>query len=113
MTQGTNGLLVRQTRIETNGIFQSDANYSSQYLGKLPSITIGDLTYSDVVVEKRLDSSFSRFRARGIGEISRVRIGQQPLSAIYYRVNGQTGGSLFGTPFQPGVGNLDGLFFTP
>ena len=60
------------------------------------------------------NSSYVRFpqyrvRAKGIGTVIDIGLGR-PLIAIYYRVNGATGGSLIGTPFEPGQ-PMDGIWF--
>lgn len=115
VSYGTNGLYFRQTKLEINGVLENETTFISQYLGKFTSTTFGNISYSDVSLEKSFNNSFpfARFRAKGIGEIYRESLSFGKKTAIYYRVNGQTGGSLIGTPFQPGVGNLDGLFFAP
>ena len=55
-----------------------------------------------------------RIRASGIGEIFRSLKDENgdyiERSIIYYRVDGDTGGSLAGTPFDEGQ-PLDGVFF--
>lgn len=111
-SSGTNGLRsVGPIRVEINDVFNRYTHYSSQYIGKLPTSTIEGITYNDVAVQQRLGGGHSRLRAKGIGTIFQIQNGQPTRAAVYYRVNGQTGGSLSGTPFEPGVGNLDGLFF--
>lgn len=69
-------------------------------------------SFDQVSIEVRnTGRSRIRIRAKGIGLIfQRYEDGGADTSAIYYRVNGDTRGSLAGTPFaddQP----LDGLFF--
>ncbi len=75
------------------------------------SRTYQGIAYDDVRFETRLFTDFSqiRVRAKGVGEIKRIQ-GNSYREAIFYRVNGQTAGSLSGTPFAPG-GPLEGLFF--
>ena len=62
----------------------------------------------------RYSNSSVRLRAKGIGEIYRLNRDSSgntsERNAIYYYANGETGGSLTGTPFEPGQ-PLDGLFF--
>lgn len=83
-----------------------------------PSFTQGsnNWTFNSVRVETDLDEGNTdrmRIRAKGIGEIFRTYDqGSTHIerSAIYYRVNGNTKGSLAGTPFDTGQ-PLEGLFF--
>ena len=110
---GTNGLRVGTVNVEVNGVLDRVTHFNTQYIGKVPTFTIGDLVFNDVAAQQRLGGGYTRYRAQGIGEIMREQNGQPTRFVIYYRVNGQTGGSLNGTPFEPSVGNLDGLFFTP
>ncbi len=49
-------------------------------------------------------------RAKGIGEVLRQNPGTPPRVAIYYYANGETDGSLDGTPFATG-GELEGVLF--
>lgn len=76
--------------------------------------TFNGMTFPDVRMESYTGTSSQfRMRAKGIGEIYRRSRGTSVSTNVifYYRVNGATGGSLVGTPFEPGVGPLDGLFF--
>ncbi len=80
------------------------------------SKTFNGLTFNEVRFEHRIRASVGtdlsgeiRIRAKGMGEVKRV-FGGVIREVVYYRVNGQTGGSLAGTPFAPGA-LLDGLFF--
>ena len=74
--------------------------------------TINGLTFTDVRFESYTSSNRFRIRAKGIGMIFEHRDSiSDPEQIIFYRVNGQTGGSLVSTPFEPGVGFLDGQFF--
>lgn len=69
--------------------------------------------FDQVSLEVRTNNDRLRVRAKGIGLILQ-RFGSgsdaSEYSAIYYRVNGQTRGSLVGTPFDVGQ-PLEGLFF--
>ncbi len=59
------------------------------------------------------DSAQLRIRAKGVGEVFRTYgypDGYRERTAIYYQVNGETRGSLAGTPFDVGQ-PLEGLFF--
>jgi hypothetical protein len=75
--------------------------------------TINGMTFNDVRFESYSSSDRFRIRAKGIGMIfqSAGDDDDEPYQVIYYHVEGQSGGSLVGTPFEPGVGVLDGLFF--
>jgi len=48
------------------------------------------------------DSSWYEVRAKGIGRVLQMSRTQAPAKIIYYRVDGNTGGSLAGTPFAAG-----------
>jgi hypothetical protein len=71
---------------------------------------VNGLSFSNVLMETRRGDNY-RLRAEGIGTILRGQAGST-LNVIYYRVDGQTDGSLAGTPFAAGAA-LEGLFFTP
>ena len=63
--------------------------------------------------ENGLTFDLFSIRAKGIGRVFRsfgAGGGSRPESAIYYRVDSVTQGSLAGTPFDSGQA-LDGLFF--
>lgn len=97
----------------------SDNSFFDQYdWARIQSVVTGPytipngMTFTDVRFESYTSSNRMRIRAKGIGMIYENSDGDFALEQIiYYRVNGQTGGSLVGTPFEPGVGALDGLFF--
>lgn len=73
--------------------------------------TINGIAFSELRGETNTYTSDTRYRvrAKGIGEVLRQDSGR-PRVAIYYRVNGATGGSLEGTPFAPGA-PLAGVLF--
>ncbi len=77
----------------------------------LSDLTVAGETFSSLRAEKflREDGRF-RLRARGIGPVYDARSNQAPLEFVYHHVNGESEGSLDGTPFAPGA-RLDGLFF--
>lgn len=100
--------LITQTE---NATGQITDNYTWSYaraVGTGP-LTVNDMTFPDIRVEVRFENPAQRVRARGIGEVLRMTQNGDR-KAIYYRVDGQTGGSLAGTPFDAGQ-PLDGLFF--
>lgn len=80
--------------------------------GILDSYTVNGMTFTDVRIRNRIEGNQVRLDAKGIGEILRVSTDNtgNERRIIYYRVNGATGGSLAGTPFDSGQ-LLDGLFF--
>lgn len=73
--------------------------------------TVNGMTFDDVRVEDYINvgQGQSRLRAKGIGVILRMDDGGDQ-KVVYYRVDGQTGGSLAGTPFDSGA-PLQNLFF--
>jgi hypothetical protein len=73
--------------------------------------TINGMSFPDLRGENGTYSSGLRYRvrAKGIGTVLTLSSGR-PSVAIYYRVNGATGGSLAGTPFEAGQ-PMDGIWF--
>ena len=108
------------------GILSSTGDYSyTRDFANFRSVVSGPLTLSSsltITEDLRLENYGSigysrqqfRIRAKGIGQVYRLRLtsdgSREEQKAIYYQSNGATGGSLEGTPFEPGQ-PLDGLFF--
>ncbi|MDZ7788845.1 MAG: hypothetical protein U5K73_12140 [Halofilum sp. (in: g-proteobacteria)] len=75
-------------------------------------LTVNGETYNNVVVENFLGFERMRFKAEGIGTILTITGGgnsdpvyddqQGRRGAVFYRVDGQIGGDLSGTPFVSG-----------
>lgn len=89
---------------------------SSTNNSNLQSITINSMTFNDVYYRLDVDSNGTqrmRIGARNIGMIyENSGSGFDHKEIIYYRVDGTSGGSLSGTPFESG-GFAYGYFFTP
>jgi hypothetical protein len=96
----------------TNGTFQTNS-VRTLVRALTGPFTVNGMTFDEVRVEydQGRPDFRTRIRARGIGEIQVNRQGHNPSTLIYYQANGVSGGSLVGTPFEPVVGQLDGLFF--
>ena len=76
-----------------------------------PSITRNGLTFAETRAEMTWNDSI-RIRAKGIGRVVLADTrGRTAMATMYYRINGSAHGTLAGTPFEPGVGLLDGMFF--
>ena len=95
--------------LSVDGSFQLLYNWSRLQTTVGP-FTVNGMTFPDVRIESYMDG-FSRIRAKGIGEVLRDNRGSgRDDLLIYYQVDGASGGSLVGTPFDSGQ-LLDGLFF--
>ena len=94
-----------------NGV-ESGLDQSHSVYRLLGQISIGSMTFPDVLgIDRVYNSSRSyRIRAKGIGEIFRMQDGGRVQKVIYYRAGGMSGGSLAGTPFDSGQ-LFDGIFF--
>lgn len=95
----------------TSGVFNNYRENNRIY-DLLGPGTINGLAFADLRRETRYGGNFAeeRIYAKGIGLVARFYRTRPSNQVIYYRVNGQTGGSLAGTPFASGE-LLDGLFF--
>lgn len=104
------GVLTCLVAVTENSTGNITDHYTWSYARTLlDSVTVNGMTFNDVRVEQMLSSNFSRVRAKGIGEVLRMT-NNGDRGVIYYRVNGATGGSLAGTPFDAGQ-PFDGVFF--
>ncbi|MBZ2169461.1 hypothetical protein [Marinobacter sp. F4216] len=100
---------------ETNELVRL-SNFSSLVSAYETPLKIGaplNQTFNDIMVQSYIaDNSGTRLRAKNVGLILQSRPGEnEPAKAIYYRMNGQSVGSLANTPFASGV--VNGLWFTP
>jgi hypothetical protein len=77
--------------------------------------TPNNLTFNEVRFETYSSTERFRIRAKGVGLIFEQTTDgagvQTNKHLFYFRSDGISGGDLSGTPFEPGVGLLDGLFF--
>ena len=109
-------VLICYSEVRFNADDSLDYRYDwSWNRGLAGQISINGLTFNEIRTEARVGTSREfRIRAKGIGEILRRRRNFDgsitTSSVIYYYANGNTGGSLAGTPFDTGQ-PLDGLFF--
>jgi len=96
----------------TTGIGQTDAFHALRAYTHLGAGTINGIQFPDLRGSNRMWSQGHEYRvyAKGIGMVFRIRYDTRANVVIYYQANGNTGGSLAGTPFAPGA-VLDGKLF--
>lgn len=106
-----NSQLVSSNELYFNasGEIQAAGNWARVLTELGQPLTVNGTTYNNVVVENFLGFERMRFKAEGIGTVLTINGGgnsdpvfndsQSRRGAIFYRVNGQTGGNLSGTPF--------------
>jgi hypothetical protein len=94
---------------------QSEISQSHVIRVLLGSGSIGSMSFNDLLGRDKFSGTGTRrdyrVHAKGIGRILRLRSGSPAQRVIYYDVNGATGGSLAGTPFESGAVPFGGFFF--
>lgn len=109
---GAASVCVVTVTLSSDGSYVNTYSWSSIRAISGP-ITVNGMVFNDVRIEELVNRDTVRVRAKGIGEVLRSNTQSDPTAdrrVLYYRVNGMTGGSLAGTPFEAGQ-PLDGLFF--
>jgi hypothetical protein len=99
--------------VKISGVSDNTESFTSmKAYSLLGSGTINSVAYPDLrgAQNTYITGLTYRVKAKGIGDVMRLQSGQKARKAIYYRVNGSTGGSLAGTIFAPGE-KLDGVLF--
>lgn len=100
---------VSTVTLSATGDFANSYSWTSARALADGPFTVNGMTFDDVRLREIVNRGIFRVEAKGIGEVLRVVSGNVR-RLIYYRVNGNTGGSLAGTPFEAGQ-PLDGVFF--
>ena len=100
---------VSSVTLSASGDFANSYSFTSARALADGPFTVNGMTFDDVRMREIVNRGIFRVEAKGIGEVLRVVSGNVR-RLVYYRVNGSTGGSLAGTPFEAGQ-PLDGVFF--
>jgi hypothetical protein len=100
---------VSSVTLSASGDFANSYSWTSARVLADGPLTVSGMTFDDVRMREIVNRGIFRVEAKGIGEVLRVVSGNVR-RLVYYRVNGSTGGSLAGTPFEAGQ-PLDGVFF--
>ena len=100
---------VSTVTLSASGDFANSYSWTSARALADGPFTVNGMTFDDVRMREIVNRGIFRVEAKGIGEVLRVVSGNVR-RLVYYRVNGNTGGSLAGTPFEAGQ-SLDGVFF--
>ena len=110
-SSGSDAVRTMNIAVSINGVPSQTEHYADVRTLLGPG-TVDSMSFDDLLgFHRQSTSSLTyRIRAKGIGDVMWMRHGSPLTKIIYYRVDGATGGSLAGTPFDTGQ-VFDGVFF--